>query len=189
VPVADVEVPFEALSFRGPTIVGGLFESSDAGCSYFAGYLAYKLCHLHTKKLKTPLQSCQNCDQILTSLDYNLHLFVNFKDFKQSVDSSWGLKYCSEQFILTVESYEKLFLYLFHNYSHLPGFSRIAFKALKEHVHPHPTFYNPLGLDYLINFFLKCRIFHSIKFLNSKLIGDKSERKAIMDKIKKISNV
>lgn len=78
------------MAFSGVTPVGRMSDSVGAQCaaSYFAGYVALKLQNYHLKHLKSPLADCSNCCNIFTAQDLNLHMFVSFKEYEDSVDSS-----------------------------------------------------------------------------------------------------
>lgn len=91
-PTVPESIPIDetAKLFCGPTIVGGLFESSCAedAASYFTGYVARKLINFHIKKLNIKMDECSACDNILVSEDWCLHLFVSFKQYRENVDPS-----------------------------------------------------------------------------------------------------
>lgn len=69
--VFDADIPEEAHQFKGPTVVGGLFnaECIDGAASYFAGYVALKVNRFHSNKLKKSLNDCLDCENILVSSD------------------------------------------------------------------------------------------------------------------------
>jgi len=70
------------------------------------------------------------------------------------------------------------------NYAHKFGFALIVLNAIEKHG-PTPKFCNPEIGIYLRNFFVKSRIFQSLKFLNEQL----QDKKCNLDKIKIITNM
>lgn len=168
----DSEELDEALHFSGASDspIGGVFESvcSLNAASYFSGYIGLKLNKHHRTILKCSINECEGCCDIFTTPDMNLHLFVSFKEYRDNVDSSWGLKYCSAPFIKLIEEYERVFLYFFSKYSHNVGISKTLYLIIKKHCSV-PTFCSTLISDYFIKFFIKCRIFQCLRVWNSKL--------------------
>ena len=185
-PVVSQELPPEAIEFGGPTIIGGLFESSNSGAAYISGYFAHKLAAFHSRELQNSLQTCSSCSSILTEQDLNIHLFLSFKEYNDSNNASWGLKYCSSSFISNVISYEKIFLYTFEHSRHLINFKDLVFSHIYNYA-SHPAFCNKSILDYFISFFIKCRIFQSIKFFNSSSRNLKIKSKATKEKLTKLT--
>jgi hypothetical protein len=83
----------EAINFSGaPTMpIGGFFESSSClheAASYFSGYVGHKVNKFHTLKLKCAISVCEGCENIFSTQDLNLHLFISFKEYQRNVDSS-----------------------------------------------------------------------------------------------------
>ena len=85
-PVVELEdqIIEESLSFGGETVIGkssiGAHASYDA-CAYFSGYVANSMIKFHNRKLKSFLLDCQHCCNILIPMDFDLHLFVTFKEY------------------------------------------------------------------------------------------------------------
>ena len=176
-PTVDVDA---VLNFVGSNLIGGQFESSNDSMSYFCGYLLKKLITYHLQHTKSDFSTCECCSNALSSQDLSFHLFVSFKEYKDHENSSQGLKYCSQQFLEVIITYESFFIYYFHHYSHLNGFSRILYDIIRQHA-PHPLFCSGDILESLIKFFIKCRIHQTVKYLNKKF-SIKSES----DKIRKL---
>lgn len=138
-----------------------------------------KLINFHSASLHSDLSSCSTCNKIIAKPDLNHHLFITFKEYKDDADN-FSLKYCSENFINIIVTYEKYFLFYYKYYSHEIGFGDILYEALKNNA-PHPEFCCKEILEYFLKFFMKCRIYNSVNFMNNKF-SNKSE----FDKIKKI---
>jgi len=166
--------------FAGKTLIGSITEDIG-GAAYFSGFIARKLYQYHMKLLKLRYGDCC-CIDICGPQDLGLHLFVQFKQYNHIVDPSQGLKYCTEDFLNCILKCERIFLYCFHEHSHRNGFDRIVQKAISEHI-TLPSFCSPIITEYFIKYFIKCRIFQSLKYFNSKLVT-KNDR----EKVKKMMN-
>ena len=183
-PLHPIPVSEEDKLFSGPTAVGGVLESTCVthAASYFSGYVARKVSLFHQKTCKKALSECSDCENILAPHDLNTHLFLNFKEYKENIDSSWGLTYCSESFIDSILSFERLFLYCFHYYSYRPRFDRLVYDAIKSHCQ-FPKFCCEKVTHFYIKFFIKCRLFQCTKMFNSKFYN-----RSTKDKVKKLTN-
>lgn len=166
----------EALNFTGPTAVGGLFESqpnTSASAAHFSGFIARKLMKEHLKKIKCSLSECAICSYILSSVDYNIHLFTTFKEFS---DSSSKLLYCSQDFIDIIMKCERIFLFCFHNHGHCRGFVKLVVKAIKDNCEL-PFFCSSQLEEFFVRSYVKCRTHQSCKLWSNKLIRIKNENK------------
>lgn len=82
----------------------------------------------------------------------------------------------------TIGQYERVFLYFYDNYSHLNRISKIIETFISENCTEIVTC--PAVEDkYLIRYFIKCRIFHTVKLLNINISKAKES-----EKIKKITH-
>lgn len=167
-------------------MVGGLLESTcsdNAAASYFAGYIARRILVKHSQLLKRNYQDCIDCEEIVTEKNIMTHPFVSFKEYSESVNIEWGLLYCTEKIIETIISSEKIFLYCMHNFPHARGFPQIVSNAITMNV-TIPKFCNSSLTDFFVDLFVRCRIYHSMNYVNSKFRkGSQSE------KLKKLTHV
>lgn len=172
----------EALHFKETTVVGGMFDgiAADNAASYFAGYIASKAEKYHRRHLASNIKNCACCCSILSSKDLSLHIFVSFKEYEDRVETSYGLKYCSENFIRTIIEFERIFLYFFTNFKHLYHFTKITTDFIEQNCDL-PSFCSTEMSSFIIKFFVRCRTFQCVKMFNRTLVVKKSK-----DKIKKI---
>lgn len=173
----------EALSFSEVTEVGGMFTgtgATDGASSYFTGYVAYRMDRFHRVHLKSSIAQCTECCKILASPDLNLHLFTSFKEFKNSSDSSSGLRYCSDTFVETIIEFERVFLFFFKNYKHLVKFTRITRDFIDSNCQLPLLCCSDMS-QFLTSFFVRCRTFQCIKVFNRQFLT-----KCPSDKVRKI---
>ena len=112
-----------------------------------------------------------------------MHLFTTFKEYKHSDSSKWALQYASATFIETVISMEKIFLFSFHNFPHVVGFTKVLHEAIKTNLE-FPAFCSEVMTDYLIKIFIKCRTFQCIKVFNQRI-----KEKDFKDKLVKLKHL
>lgn len=174
----------DARSFSEVTDVGGVICDSVSinAASYYAGYVASKLAAFHLQNFKTTLNACEHCSNILGQIDYNIHLFTTFKEYHSNGNRTWGLKYCSQQFLQIIQEYERVFLYCFSKYAHIDRFCSFVNSTITYNCH-HPKFCKPAMNSYFIKFYVQCRTLQAIKIRN------KTFRIPVhYDKCKKLSN-
>ena len=89
----------DVMAFNGSTIIGGQFESCEEGTSYFSGYLLKKIGEFHAKNLKISLKKCNHCSTNLEAQNFNLHLFVSLKEYKDGPNSEPSLNIVLKHFL------------------------------------------------------------------------------------------
>lgn len=166
----------KSLEFTGPTAVGGLFDSTEVenGAAYFSGYVLMKLNEKHLKISSTSISNCTTCSALVTEPNLTFHLFNTFKEYS---DSHNGLFYCSQFFVDCIVEYERVFLYFLNSFGHVPGFCSAIVNVYTNHCSI-PKMCNSELVSFLLNFFVRCRTFQSLKVFNRSLISpDQTENK------------
>lgn len=173
-----------SLEFDEVTSVGGLFESveSENAASYFSGYLLMKVNVKHKRIDNKAISNCNECSKLLSKPNFDFHLFNSFKEYKDNCNS---LFYCSSEFLKCVTEFERVFLYCFKNIGHISGFNRTVSSILMNHCRQFQLVHmcNHDLKSYLVNFFVKCRTYQSIKVFNRYIVSQNQR-----DKFKKITH-
>jgi len=180
--IPNSEAP-EAISFSGVVPdVGGVFEDVmvTSAAEYFAGYIGRRLNAFHIQKQKTNIQDCSACDNIFKPHKDYLCSFMSLKEYAENVDSLWGLKYCTANFVSNIVSLERAFLYCFSKYSYNAGFLKAVKNFFISNM-PHPVFCSTEMRDHLMELYVRVRTFQTVKVISSKLrlsrLNDKKMKK------------
>ena len=163
----------------GSTVIN--LESKNAA-GYFAGYICHKFSFFHSKKSLKKISECDCCSSILTrNLTLDFHLYSSYRDYR--INEKNSLSYASETFINAIIAWERVFVYFFTNFGEYDNLK----KAIKSYILKYsimPVLCNEIHLEYIINLYIKTRLFTAVKCVNSK-----ADEKIFKDKIKTLKNV
>ena len=119
---------------------------------------------------------------LLVNKDYNIHSFTMFKEYECNENSVNGLYYCSQSFVESIQSFERVFLYCFDKFCHRKGFSSSVVRIINQNCKK-TSFCREEMTDYFVKFFVKCRTFNCVNVWNAKL-----STKTDKEKMRKISH-
>ena len=147
--------------------------------AYMGGFLLCKFQFHHIKKTNVPVNHCNSCKSLLSEdIDFTLHLYNTFKEYESQNQKK--LQYCSGDFVLHILQWETVFQHVFKHFRNIPNIRKLMRESIAEHT-TLPEICKMEFAHFLIDLFLRTRLYHSIKSLNLEM-----HRKDATDKIKKI---
>lgn len=170
--------------FSGNDLVGKVFETatSENAAAYFSGYLLKNYKNAHKVKIGIPFEDCEDCCKMSSCPDiYPRFVFNSFKEYTETVKGSWALNYCDEKLVDAVIAIERVFLYCFDKYKHVLQFGEKTTSFILKYCDFEFTCCDDLK-NWFIKFFVKCRTFHTVRFINDKLAANINHK----DKLKKL---
>lgn len=165
-----------------PKEVSGENPEVVQATAYLGGFILLKCNVFHLKQTNSTINDSCICHILVAEdVDLSLHLYNTFKEYDG--DSRSNLKYCSETLVLLLLKWEAVFQYVFTNYKNIPFIKRTIIDAIKEHA-PSQNLCKDELYEFLLDLYVRTRLFHSVKVLNSQI-----SKPVTTDKMKKITGL
>lgn len=155
----------------------GVVDSVETNVyAHIGGFLISRLEDFHYSSTGLQVKDCSTYGQILTDKDLNLHCFSDMKEYvsEGNIDK---LKYVNESFISFLKESDECFEYIFFKYIREAGLKKRIISFINEKTMGGPLFCKPAIGDFVVDLFVRTKIFDTLKEINDYFRNEDDKKK------------